>query len=122
MVACTWTGKRSKDLDIDHAFPWARWPNNDLWNLLPCSSNINAQKSDRLPSLVAMHTASPRIIEWWDRAYRSSSLEKQFTEEALVSLPGLSRDSFTLDSVYEAMLHQRSKIKHDQQLAEWGPK
>ena len=122
VVACTWTGKRSKNLDIDHAFPWARWPNNDLWNLLPCSSNINAQKSDRLPSQVAMHTASSRIIAWWDRAYSSCSLEKQFTEEALVSLPGLSRDSFTLDSVYEAMLHQRAKIKHDQQLAEWGPR
>lgn len=122
VIACTWTGKRSKELDIDHAFPWARWPNNDLWNLLPCSSNINAQKSDRLPSQVAMHRASSRIIEWWGRAYCSSSLEQQFNEEALVSLPGLSRDALTLESVYEAMLHQRAKIKHDQQLAEWGPR
>jgi len=122
VIACTWTGKRSKELDIDHAFPWARWPNNDLWNLLPCSSNINAQKSDRLPSQVAMHRASSRIIEWWGRAYCSSSLEQQFNEEALISLPGLSRDALTLESVYEAMLHQRAKIKHDQQLAEWGPR
>ena len=122
VIACTWTGKRSKELDIDHAFPWARWPNNDLWNLLPCSSNINAQKSDRLPSQVAMHRASSRIIEWWGRAYCSSSIEQQFNEEALVSLPGLSRDALTLESVYEAMLHQRAKIKHDQQLAEWGPR
>jgi hypothetical protein len=69
-----------------------------------------------------MADANARIVGWWYEAYLSSSLSTQFTEEALVSLPGLSREAFTVDSVYEAMLHQRAKIKHDQQLAEWGPR
>jgi hypothetical protein len=120
-VACAWTGKRSKNLEIDHAFPWVRWPNNDLWNLLPCHRDVNRTKSDKLPSHLAFDNARARITEWWYKAYCSSPLEKQFADEALVSLPGLSRDSFTLDSVYEAVLHQRAKIKHDQQLPEWGP-
>jgi len=34
---CVWTGRSlSVDiLDIDHCFPWAAWPCDDLWNLLP---------------------------------------------------------------------------------------
>ena len=31
-------------------FLWARWRNNNLWNLLPARRNINLSKSDRLPS------------------------------------------------------------------------
>ena len=52
-LACIWSAKRlgpRSKLEIDHCFPWSRWPNNDLWNLLPTSAVINSQKRDRLPS------------------------------------------------------------------------
>ena len=33
---CVWTGDRlTGNFDIDHCFPFAAWPCNDLWNLLP---------------------------------------------------------------------------------------
>ena len=35
-VYCIWTGRRlRRNSDIDHCFPFAAWPCNDLWNLLP---------------------------------------------------------------------------------------
>ena len=35
---CVWTGRHlTADFDIDHCFPFAAWPCNDLWNLLPSS-------------------------------------------------------------------------------------
>ena len=54
-LACVWSASRIRSSPhIDHCFPWARWRNNDLWNLLPARGNINLSKSDRL-SAVWMH-------------------------------------------------------------------
>jgi len=49
-VECVWTARKLKILsyDIDHCFPWSRWDNNDLWNLLPASHLANAAKSEKL--------------------------------------------------------------------------
>lgn len=121
ILLCTWTGRRLNKLAIDHAFPWSRWPNNDLWNLLPCNDSVNAQKSDRLPGALVLKQSRERIVGWWGSAYSGAPLEDQFKEEAIVSLPGLGKDDFDLDSVFEAMLLQRTRIRHDQQLAEWTP-
>jgi len=120
-VPCTWSGKKLNQLAIDHAFPWSRWPNNDLWNLLPCNESVNSQKSDRLPSSIVLKVAKPRIIKWWGMAYEDSILEHKFRDEALISLPGLQSESLSFESVFDAMMHQRTRIRHDQQLAEWNP-
>ena len=59
--ALTWVWSASRiqsSPHIDHCFPWARWRNSDLWNLLPARGNISLSKSDRLPSSRAM--ADPR--------------------------------------------------------------
>ena len=48
---CVWTDKSlQKQYAIDHCMPFARWPNNDLWNLLPSDVKANLNKSDCLPS------------------------------------------------------------------------
>jgi len=38
-----------KDLELDHLFPWSRFPVNSFWNLYPVCSNCNSKKSDKIP-------------------------------------------------------------------------
>ena len=121
-LSCVWSAKildkRSK-LEIDHCFPWSRWPNNDLWNLLPTRKKINQEKSDKLPSADALAKAHDRIIDWWRNAWVGSRLEEQFYLEADYSLPGLSGDRPSLDEIHQAARHQRVRLKQDQQIPEW---
>lgn len=120
-LSCIWSAKVVRDvrhLHIDHCFPWSRWLNNDLWNLLPARSDINLAKGSRLPSAQTMSSARPRMVEWWERAWLESPYRERFLLEATVSLPTLVTHPAPTD-IYEAMLHQRARLKADQQLAEW---
>jgi SAM-dependent methyltransferase len=119
-VPCVWTASNVKSPHIDHCFPWARWLNNDLWNLLPASSVANTSKGDKLPSAFAMADAEGRIKDWWQNAYVDSPLREQFLLEADSSLPKLVRGEPSLNEIYIAMLHQRARLKSDQQLVEWS--
>jgi SAM-dependent methyltransferase len=70
IAQCVWSAKSLKSkYDIDHSMPYARWPNNDLWNLLPADSNINGQKSDRLPTEHKLLVSKERIQHWWREAW-----------------------------------------------------
>jgi hypothetical protein len=65
-----WSAKSlTKKYEIDHSMPFARWPNNDLWNLLPVDSDINGQKSDRLPTEHKLLASKERIQHWWREAW-----------------------------------------------------
>lgn len=119
-VECVWTARNLKTLryDIDHCFPWSRWNNNDLWNLLPASSSANAVKSEKLPADSLLKQARPRIVDWWEHAIIGTDRESQFFCEAEASLPLLGSSS-TVDRVFEGMLQQRLRLKTNLQLAEW---
>ncbi len=120
-VPCVWSDTRVREanrLHIDHCFPWSRWFNNDLWNLLPARSDVNLAKGDKLPSALALSSAHGRILDWWDRAWLGSPYRERFLLEAAVSLPTLVEEPAPAD-IYQAMLHQRARLKADQQLAEW---
>ncbi len=73
--------------EIDHSMPFARWPNNDLWNLLPTDSQVNNQKSDRLPTEQKLKQSKERIQHWWQVAWlnndvnTSSSIKLDKTHE-----------------------------------------
>ncbi len=119
-LTCVWSASRIKSsLHIDHCFPWARWPNNDLWNLLPASGDTNLKKGDRLPTSRTMADARRRMQEWWERAWVGSRRDAQFYMEAQYSLPGITGSRPTLDEIFHAALHQRARLKQDQQLVEW---
>jgi SAM-dependent methyltransferase len=122
-VRCAWSAKTSPRLEVDHCFPWARWQNNDLWNLLPATPEINRAKSDRLPSAMALSAAEPRILEWWQRAYLDSPLAGRFLTEVSLALPGASAagDPDALPTIHRAMQHQRARLKTNQQLLDWSP-
>jgi hypothetical protein len=119
-VPCVWTASNVKSPHIDHCFPWARWLNNDLWNLLPASSIANASKGDKLPSAFAMADAKTRIKGWWQHAYVDSALREKFLMEAGSSLPNLRGGDPGINEIYTAMLYQRARLKSDQQLVEWS--
>ena len=122
---CVWTGRRLRDeFDVDHCFPFAAWPCNDLWNLLPSSTTVNRSKGDRLPAPEALEHARSRMLDWWDRAYlRDASLATRFEDEVRSALPAAATDTakLTPESLFEGIMIQQLVLKRDQQLAEWVP-
>lgn len=122
LMQCVWSAKSLKqNYDIDHSMPFARWPNNDLWNLLPTDSKVNNQKSDRLPTEYKLKTAKERIQHWWQEAWLKSSdnNHQRFFAEANLALPGLNSDNSSVDDLFEALITQRGRLKEMQQLIEW---
>jgi len=122
LMQCVWSAKSLKQkYDIDHSMPFARWPNNDLWNLLPTDSKINNQKSDRLPTEHKLKASKERIQHWWKEAWlgKSDNSQQRFFAEANIALPGLSSDNSSVDELFEALVIQRGRLKEMQQLREW---
>jgi SAM-dependent methyltransferase len=152
-IHCVWSGARISDLrqvEIDHCFPFAAWPCDDLWNLMPATRQVNGQKRDRLVTLELLQRSADRIADWWQVGYRDrrhAERALRFEEEAKASLPvepdrtagtpfgpglafdpsgGFAHQSFietlSTDSILEAMRFQRLRLRQDQQLPEWdGP-
>ncbi len=119
-LTCVWSASPIRSsLHMDHCFPWARWRNNDLWNLLPARGNINLSKGDLLPSSRTMADARRRMQDWWECAWVGSHRDAQFYMEAQYSLPGIASTRPSLDDIFHAALHQRARLKQDQQLVEW---
>ncbi|AGP86605.1 type 11 methyltransferase [Alteromonas mediterranea U7] len=118
-IQCVWSAKKlNKSYDIDHSLPFARWPNNDLWNLLPTDSIINNQKSDKLPTESKLLNAKSRISEWWKEAWLDFQTERFFAE-ANIALPGLNSSNNSVDDLFEALVIQRGRLRDMQQLQEW---
>jgi hypothetical protein len=120
-IRCVWSNAdlSKRQYEVDHCFPWSRWLNNDYWNLLPASVTANGQKREKLPSAATMHTARPRIVQWWEMAYTESDMAERFFMEAESALPLLGDGCRDLGQIFEAMQHQRARLKSNQQLAEW---
>jgi 2-polyprenyl-3-methyl-5-hydroxy-6-metoxy-1,4-benzoquinol methylase len=122
-MACVWSAKPIKQrYDIDHGMPFSRWPNNDLWNLLPSNVKVNNEKRDKLPSAQTLKQSKSRMQEWWSLAWLSESVveeKKRFFAEANLALPGLSYNNDSIDDVFEALELQRGRLRDLQQLNEW---
>jgi 2-polyprenyl-3-methyl-5-hydroxy-6-metoxy-1,4-benzoquinol methylase len=121
-IACVWSQKRlgPDRYAVDHCFPWSRWLNNDLWNLVPTAEAINNAKGDKLPSALLLENSKALILGWWDEAYASDKkFAERFLIEAEAALPLVSQQSKAED-IFAAMQHQRTKLRASQQLAEWS--
>ncbi|WP_044412423.1 methyltransferase domain-containing protein [Thiomicrospira microaerophila] len=116
---CVWSAKPlrlNQAYAIDHCLPFARWPNNDNWNLLPSHTQINLSKSDKLPSKDLLLHAKPLIMDWWQRAWSETPVQRSiFFSQASLTLPGLGV-SESMDDVFEALQLQTSRIGDQQQL------
>ncbi len=104
-IHCVWSGKElRRELEIDHCFPMAVWPCQDLWNLLPAAPAVNNQKRDRLVSAALLHAAQDRILDWWDQAYLRSPdprISERFPIEARMTL---ALDAGRVPSLEDMML------------------
>jgi len=123
-IHCVWTGKKLKNsYAIDHCFPFAFWPNNDLWNLMPSASQANQRKSSKLPSAQLLNQAQERICEWWHDAYYTDPLLTDcFLQEAKIALPmghPISSPDIDIKYIFQGMHNQRSRLKTFQQIMEW---
>lgn len=118
-VDCCWSGRKlnKNAYAVDHAFPFARWPNNDLWNLLPTKTTINSAKSDKLPTRQRFMHSRDFILEWWRQAWQES--KREFFTQANFALPDLTLGNTNFDDVFEAVMVQRDRIKQIQQLQDW---
>ena len=86
---------------------------------MPASTTANGQKSEKLPSAPLMHNSKGRITGWWDSAYINSRMKEQFLLETASTLPLVDDGTTDLTAIFEAVMHQRTKLKANQQLAEW---
>ncbi len=123
-VYCVWTGKRltERTTDIDHCFPWDAWPCDALWNLMPAHERVNRnQKRARLPTAERLENAKSLIEDWWTEGYlgETNVLGPRFYAEALASLPLYSDTPSSLDDLFEGVMTQRLRLRHDQQVPEW---
>lgn len=122
-MQCVWSAKTLKQkYDIDHSMPFSRWPNNDLWNLVPSDSKVNNKKRDRLPSEKKLYAAKKRMQHWWASAWLNDDYTNQkqrFFAEANIALPGLTAKNNSIDDLFEALLLQRGRLRDMQQLSEW---
>ena len=125
-IYCVWTGNFiRKNFDVDHCMPYAAWPCNDLWNLLPSMPKVNRSKGDRLPAPETLEKAKPRILEWWSNAYLGESdLEIRFKDEARSALPVVEPvkgevSQENLENFFQGVMFQQMVLKRDQQLTEW---
>lgn len=122
-IYCIWTGARLRDeYDVDHCFPFAAWPCDDAWNLMPASRKINLQKSNRLVTQGALERASDAIASWWKAAFLSQGdgVHRKFFLEAKQTLPILVATPEPAD-VLEAMKIHRLRLQKDQGLRPWEP-
>jgi hypothetical protein len=125
---CVWSGRALsvESLDVDHCFPWAAWPCDDLWNLLPAHREVNQnQKRDKLPGIELLRSAQDRIQEWWEKGYLNADnqvLPERFMTEAKATLPMIEHNDARLDDVFAALNLQQIRLRHDQQVPVWEPK
>ncbi len=123
-LRCVWTDRRltESNLEIDHCFPWAAWPCDHLWNLMPAHREANRLKRDRLPDHRTLRNAHERIVEWWDRGYRRGGepVARRFFTEARAGLPSMPEGASGLEDVFGGLAVQRLRLRRDQGLAEWA--
>ena len=70
-----------------------------------------------------LRSARGRILEWWDRGYRSPAnpaLAGRFMNEARAGLPAMPDGSDRLDDVFAGLALQRLRLSHDQQVPDWN--
>ena len=120
---CVWTGRKlgSRSLNIDHCMPWAAWPCDALWNLLPTHKRVNqSQKGARLPSADALDDARDRICTWWQRGY-VKQVSDRFFAEARSSLTLDSSGRVDADKVFEGLMMRRLFLRTEYRIEEWTP-
>ncbi len=119
-ISSVWSGtKLNKEFHVDHCLPFAYWPNNDKWNLLPTTSKENLSKSDKVPTAYRLQASKQRILDWWQLAWGEQDLQSRFFSEAALSLPNIPPQCIDFEEVFEAMGLQVKGVKSRLLIGEW---
>lgn len=118
---CVWTSRRfDRDFEVDHALPFAHWPCNQLWNLMPATKRANKSKLDKIPTAQLMSQRKPFILDWWKRAFDDhEQWHEPFWLEAQAGLPVI-QDSRDPRDLFEAMCLQASRMRTEYALPTWS--
>ena len=101
--------------------PWAAWPCDALWNLLPADRRVNQhQKRARLPSADALDDARDRICTWWQDGYVKRASDRFFAE-ARASLMLDPSGVANADKVFEGLQGRRQMLRTEYRIEEWTP-
>jgi hypothetical protein len=77
---CVWSGTTlGNRFDVDHVLPFSLWRNNDLWNLLPASPQVNRDKGDSLPTNALLKRRRNVILDYWHALHGANP--KRFEHE-----------------------------------------
>lgn len=119
-IQCVWGQTKINDeYHVDHCLPFAYWPNNDHWNLLPSSKALNLKKSDRVPSLNRLEKSKPTILAWWEMAWENPNEQQRFFNEAALSLPNIPPQCRDFEAVFDAMGFQIKGVQSRLLVREW---
>ncbi len=120
-IHSVWNGNKLKnEFHVDHCLPFAYWPNNDKWNLLPTTTKENLSKSDKVPTAYRLHDSKQRVLDWWQLAWGDEPvLKSSFFSEASLSLPTLPIQCSDFEQVFEAMGLQVKGVKSRLLIGEW---
>jgi len=119
-INSVWSGTTlTSEFHVDHCLPFAYWPNNDKWNLLPTTSKENQNKSNKVPSAHRLQNSKQRILDWWQLAWGEKDLQFRFFSEAALSLPNIPPQCTDFEEVYEAMGLQVKGVRSRLLIAEW---
>jgi len=122
-TSCVWTSASvtPRNLNVDHALPFAHWPCNQLWNLLPTTQAANRSKSDRIPTSGLLDESKYRIQDWWKRGFLEDEFwHDRFWVEAHAGLPAL-RGSTDTNDLFEALCLQAERLRSEYRLRSWRP-
>jgi len=120
-LECVWSGREipsTEALHIDHAIPFSLWRNNELWNLLPATSRVNAGKRDMIPSPSLIDERAGAIVDHWHLLH--DAFPVRFMNEMAVSLIGKPTFSSRWEEVGITNLREKCDYLIDVRgFAEW---
>ncbi len=106
---CIWTGKKIKNLEIDHVIPFALWRNNDLWNLLPAERQVNNSKRMLLPHPELLKSRGSAILQLWERY--QDHFGDRFKRQAIRAL-GQSQLDFSPQDTLNQLIVVSAQLHH----------
>jgi hypothetical protein len=119
-IKCIWSGRSITSVDqvdIDHMIPFSKWKNNDLWNLVPTHSHVNAKKKDRIPSLKLLEKRKKNILEHWRKV--ESKFPQQFISEIKLSLVGYEETQDLKDTAFSSLLEKVDFLINSRKYSYW---
>jgi hypothetical protein len=120
-IRCTWSGKKiesHEELNIDHMFPFSKYKNNDLWNLVPSLGTQNSAKKDRIPAIKLLEKRRRLIVEHW----KNMRIEypSQFDSELKLSLLGYGIEEIILEESFKPLIDKADYLINYRKYEHWN--